>query len=461
MQQGLSYLTPATIGYPFAIESGTSVRVLAFAILLGALSALLAGSSPALQAMRSDVNEALKEGGRAGGAGAETHRVRAALVVFEVALAFVALVGAGLFVGSFRAVRATDPGFEPRGVLVAQLHFSAGDRTPEERDDFCERLRDRLRSEPGVEAVSFADRIPLGFGSGPAGEVDVEGYVPDPNEDMRIGGTRIAPGYFALLRTPLLAGREFTSADAVGEDRVVIANESFARRFFGGEDPIGRRVGGRGGDWYTVVGLVRDSKANSLAEGPRPYLYTPIRRDAVPTEVAVFVRTRADEATSAATLRRSAATIDSEVGALDVMSLRQYIDAPLFGRRIAAMMLTLLGAVALLLAAVGLYGLMAHAVGERTQEIGIRMAMGAEPADVLGMVVRRGMMLTTAGLMIGAFAALAAARLVSTLLVDTSASDPVVFLGAALFLGLVALAASGLPALRASRLDPAVALRRT
>jgi predicted permease len=460
MQRGLSYLAPTTIGYPFAIESGTSVRVLAFAVLLSALSALLAGSSPALQAMRSDVNEALKEGGRAGGAGARSHRLRAALVVFEVALAFVALVGAGLFVGSFRAVRATDPGFDPRGVLVAQFHFLAGDRTPEEREEFCRRLRDRLESEPGVEAVSFADRIPLGFGSGPVGEVEVEGYVPRPGEDMRIGGTLIAPGYFALLRTPLVAGREFTAADGVSDDRVVIANESFARRFFGAEDPIGRRVGGRGGAWYTVVGLVRDSKANSLAEGPRPYLYTPMRRDATPTEIAVFVRTRGDEATSAATLRRDAAALDPEVGALDVMPLRTYIDAPLFARRIAATMLTVLGAVALLLAAVGLYGVMAHAVGERTQEIGIRMAMGAKPADVLGMVVRRGMALTAAGLLIGALVALVAARLVSSLLVDVSPSDPAVFAGAALFLALVALAASGLPALRASRLDPALALRR-
>jgi putative ABC transport system permease protein len=460
MQRGLSYLAPTTISYPFAIESGTSLRVLVFAVLLSALSALLAGSSPALQAMRSDVNEALKEGGRAGGAGARSHRLRAALVVFEVALAFVALVGAGLFLSSLRAVRATDPGFEPRGVLVAQIHFSAGDRTPEEREEFCRRLRDRLESEPGVEAVSFADRIPLGFGSGPVGEVEVEGYVPRPGEDMRIGGTRIAPGYFALLRTPLVAGREFTAADGVGDGRVVIASESFARRFFGAEDPIGRRVGGRGGDWYTVVGVVRDSKANSLAESPRPYLFTPLRRDAVPAEMAVFVRTRGDEATSAATLRRDAAALDPEVGAFDVMPLRTYIDAPLFARRIAATLLTVLGTVALLLAAVGLYGLMAHAVGERTQEIGIRMAIGAEPADVLGMVVRRGMSLTAAGLLIGTLVALAVGRLVSSLLVDVSPWDPSVFAGATLFLGLVALAASGLPALRASRLDPAEALRR-
>jgi len=458
--RGLSYLAPRTIGYPFAIESGTSARVLAFAVLLSAVSALLAGSTPALQAMRSDVNDALNEGGRTGGAGARSHRLRAGLVVFEVALAFVALVGAALFVSSFRAARATDPGFEPRGVVVAQLHFSVSTRTPDERGEFCQRLRDRLLSGPGVEAVSFADRIPLGFGSGPVGEVEVEGYVPRPGEDMRVGGTLIGPGYFALLRTPLLAGREFTAADGLGDGRVVIVDESFARRFFGFEDPVGRRVRGRGGEWHTVVALVRDSKANSLAEVPRPDLYVPLRRDAVPADMAIFVRTRGDEATSVASLRRDAAALDPEVGALDVMPLREYIAAPLFARRISATLLTLLGAVALLLAALGLYGVMAHAVSERTREIGVRLAIGAEPADVLGMVVRRGLSLTAWGLLIGALIALATARLVSSQLVGVSPSDPMVFIGAAMFLALVALAASSLPALRASQVDPAEALRR-
>jgi predicted permease len=460
MQWGLSYMAPTTIGYPFAIESGLNARVLVFALLLGALSAFLAGSSPALQAMRSDVSDALKEGGRTGGPSARSHRLREALVVFEMALAFVALIGAGLFVRSFQAVCATDPGFEPRGVLVAQLRFSAADRTPEERDAFCQRLRERLLSQPGVEAVSFADRIPLGFGSGPAGEIDVEGYVPRPGEDMRIGGTQVSPGYFALLRTPLVAGRAIAAADGLGSERVAVVNEAFARRFFGAGDPLGRRLGGRGGDWYTVVGLVRDSKTNSLAERPRPQLYVPIRRGAVPAEMAIFVRTRVDQPANAATLRREAAALDPRVGTLDVVPLREYIEAPLFGRRIAATMLTLLGGVALLLAAVGLYGVMAQAVGERRQEIGIRMAMGARPADVVGMVVRRGMSLTALGLLVGALAALAAGQLASSLLADVDAQDPAVLTGAALFLTVVALSASGLPAVRACRADPAEALRR-
>jgi len=458
MGQSLLYLAPRGMGMTVGLDIRMNGEVLGFTILICAAAALASGLSPALHAVRPDVNESLKEGGRGGTPAARSHRMRGLFVVSEVALALVALVGAGLFAASFRNARAIEPGFDARNVLVSRFYLSTGGYTGDQRKQFCLRLRDRLESAPGVLGVSYADTIPLGFGLGPGQTLQIEGYLPGQSENMTIPRSLVAPGFFGVMRIPLLDGREFTRQDEVNTAPVLIVNQSFARRFFKDRNPIGRKIRAWG-TWRTVVGLVKDTKQYTLTEAPRPYLYAPAQQIDAPPVAAFYVRTAGNPDQMLATLRREAAAIDPNAGAFDAMPLAEYIDAPLFPRRIAASLLGALGALSLVLAAVGLYSVMAYAVSQRTHEIGIRMALGARPRDVLGMVVRQGMVLTAAGLAAGVGVALAATSLVESMLVNVSAADPLVFAGAALFLGLVALVASFLPARRATRIDPILALR--
>jgi predicted permease len=276
---------------------------------------------------------------------------------------------------------------------------------------------------------------------------------------MKIYRNVVAPGYFDLLRIPLLEGRDFTEQDDPGSRLVMIVNQTFARRFFAGRTPMGRRVRGWG-QWFTVVGIVKDSKYHTPNEAPRPYFYVPFRQVyRADLDIAFYVRTGGDLNQALATMRREVRSMDPSVGVFDAMPMTEYIGASLFPQKVAAALLAALGAVALALAAVGLYGVMAYSMTQRTHEIGIRMALGAQASDVLGLAVRQGMGLALAGLLVGTAAAAAVTRLASGLLVNVSATDPLIFGGAALFLALVALAASYLPARRATRIDPNVALR--
>ncbi|MDP3000117.1 MAG: ABC transporter permease [Bryobacterales bacterium] len=456
--QSLLYLAPRGMGMSAALDIRINGTVLGFTILICAAAALASGLWPALHAVRPDVNESLKEGGRGGTSAARSHRMRGLFVVSEVALALVALVGAGLFAASFRNTRAIQPGFDARNVLVSSFYLSTSGYTADQRKQFCLRLRDRLESAPGVVGVSYADTIPLGFGLGPGQTLQIEGYLPGQSENMTIPRSLVALGFFGVMRIPLLEGREFTRQDELNTAPVLIVNQAFARRFFKDRNPIGRKIHAWG-KWRTVVGLVKDTKQYTLIEAPRPYLYAPAQQIAAPPVIAFYVRTAGNPDQMTATLRREAAAIDPNAGAFDAMPLAEYIAAPLFPQRMAASLLSALGVLSMLLAAVGLYSVMAYAVSQRTHEIGIRMALGARPGDVLGMVVRQGMALTAAGLAVGVGVALAATHLVASMLVNVSATDPLVFAGAALFLGLVALAASFLPARRATRIDPIFALR--
>jgi predicted permease len=457
-RQALSYLAPSSIGLPVHVEMTTHNEVLGFAILICVIAALFSGTSPAWHAVRNNLNEHLKEGGRSATSGAHSQRLRGLFVASQVALALVALVGAGLFIRSFWAARAIDPGFEARHVLVSQFHLSSAGYGPPQRKQFCLRLRERMEAAPGVLCASYADRIPLGFGLGPGTDLEIEGYVPRPGENMAVSRDQVGPGYFRTLRIPILDGREFTAHDDAAAEPVIVVNQSFARRFFAGANPVGRKVHAWG-RWFTVIGLVKDSNYYRLSEAPRPYFFGSLEQSDTDRDIDFYVRTAGhpDEALKA--LRREAAAIDPEVGAFEAMPLADYIAAPLFPRRVAASLLGVLGALSLLLAAVGLYSVMAYAVSQRRNEIGIRMALGARMGDVLAMVMCQGMLLTAAGLAAGLLAALATARLVGRMLVNVSASDPLIFSGAVVFLGLVALLACYLPARRAAKVDPMTALR--
>jgi predicted permease len=458
MSQSLTWLLPPT-SFPVALDFPLNADVIAFTVLVCLASALLSGMVPVLHSIRPDVNETLKEGGRGGTSGARSQRVRSLLVVSEIALALVALVGAGLFVKSFHTANAIDPGFDPRNVSVALFQPSTAGYTAEQGKQFCSRLAERLRSAPGVGGVAFANMLPLGLGLSPWLEIEPEGYAASRGENMKIYYNAVSPGFFDLLRLPRLEGRDFNEQDDDGARPVMVVNRSFARRFFGEGTPIGRRVR-YWGEWSTVVGVVKDMKYHSLAEPPQPFFYVPFRQVYSRNwSVALYVRGtgRADEAQAA--LRREAAAVDPGVTLFDAMPLADYVGGCLFAQKVAATLLGVLAALCLLLAAVGIYGVMSYSVSQRTHEIGIRMALGAPPVSVVAMVVRQGMILTGIGLLAGLAAALASTRLVASLLFDVSSTDPLVFAGAALFLAAVALLASYIPARRATRVDPMVALR--
>jgi predicted permease len=371
----------------------------------------------------------------------------------------VALIGAGLFARSFQFARQIDPGFDPHGVLVAHLNLSSEGYKVPDRVLFCARLKENLASQPGVGAVSYADYIPLGFDDGSWEDLNVEGYTPGTSENMKIYRTAVAPGYFDVMRIPMLDGRDFTDRDEVTSLPVMIVNQRFVKRFFAGANPIGRKVHGWG-KWFTIVGLVKDAKYHQPNEDQRALFYVPFRQ--VYREemgVAFYARTTGDTATAVAALRREVQKMDPNVGVFDATPLAEYITASLFTQKIAASLLGMLGALALGLAAIGLYCVMAYSITQRAQEIGIRMALGAKPLDVLALVLRQAMAIVLAGIVAGTLVAFTVTRAAAGLLVKVSATDPAIFVGAAAFLAAVGLVAAYIPALRATHIDPNITLR--
>ena len=458
MRGSLKWLLPAT-SVPAVLDPPLDWKVLAFTEALALAAALLAGLAPALHAARLSVQEGLNEGGRSGTAGARSHRLRGALVVVEVALAAVALAGAGLFVKSFQLAKTINPGFDPRNVTIAELHLSTAGYNAEQATVFCRRLRQQLEGSPGVQAVSFADTVPLGFHYGAWEDLQIQGYVPGPSENMKIFRNLVAPGYFDVMRIPLVEGRDFTGHDDDKSLPVMIVNREFLRRFLPDQNPIGRKVNGWG-RWFTIVGVVKDSKYHTLTESPQPYFYIPIRQVFRPEMGVTFhVRTAGAPEAAAGMVRQAVQAIDPNVAMFDAMPMTQSMQASLFGQKVAASLLSVLGGIALLLAAVGLYGVMAYSITQRTQEIGIRMALGARPLSVIWLAVGSGMSFALAGLAIGLIATIILARLAAAALIGVSPADPVIYAGVAAFLGAVSALASWIPALRAARVDPVVCLR--
>jgi predicted permease len=412
-----------------------------------------------MHASRANINEMLKEGGRSGSSGAQSNRLRGLLVVSEVALAVVALVGAGLFLKSFQTARAMNPGFKPEGVALARFDFSTAGYDAVQTDGFCRRLRERMEQQPGVTAVSYDDSVPLGFSGGNWETLEVEGFVPGRNENMKIYRDLVSPGFFELMKIPLVEGRDFDLRDDMKAQKVMIVNQEFLRRFVANRSVIGRKVHGWG-EWFTIVGVVRDSKYHQVTETPQPYFYIPIRQIYRPEYgLTIEVRTSGSVNEAIAGLRREAAAIDPALTIFDAEPMTEYVAASLFGAKIAASLLSVLSGLGLLLAAIGLYSVMAYSVAQRTGEIGIRVTLGAQPQDIMRLVIQQGVMFALAGLVVGSVVAAALARVVSAMLVGVGPVDPVVYAAATGFTVLVALISAAIPAWRALRVDPAVALR--
>lgn len=449
--------TPLPAGYDFAISG----RVLAFTAVITLATAVVFGLAPALHAAKSNLNDVLKQGGRTGSAGGRAARLRGALVVAEVALALVLLVGAGLCLAGFRNARAIDPGFDPRHTLVAGLRIGMNGYDESTAPAFFQRLRQRLAAAPGVEHVALASWLPLGFEGGPSVGLAIAGYTPAPHEDMDVSYSVISPDYFATLRIPLLAGRDFTDQDDTASRPVAIINETMAQRYWPGRNPIGRHFSfERGANQLEVVGVARDGKYRQLNEASQPFFYLPSRQNTWELNLSVILRTTGDPRALAGTLRKEIAALDPQVTVWATLPMIEYVEAAYLVNRIAMALLSVLGLLALALAAMGIYGVMAYAVGRRVPEIGIRMALGAAPGDVSRLVIRDGLRLLGLGLALGATGAWFAGNGLAHALPGVSAHHVPTFAGVALLLTLVTVFASWLPARRAARVDPLVALRQ-
>ena len=461
LSDSLRWLLPAA-GTPSLVRPPVDAGVLLFTAALAFGVAILAGISPALQAGKENVNEMLKDRSRGSGSSTRSRRLGGLLVTAEMALAVLTLVGAGLFVKSFHLARGIHPGFDPNNVAVAHVNFASAGLSPQQADVFSRRLREQLGHEPGVTSVSYSDFVPLSIGGDSWEDLQIQDYVPNPGESMKIYRTVVAPGYFDLMKIPLIEGRDFDMQD----DRrhqplqpVMIVNQEFVRRFVPNHDAIGRKVHGWG-VWFAIVGVVKDIKYFHINEDPIPYFYVPARQIYRPEDgMTFYVRTRGSVDQAMVALRREAQAADPTVPVFNVISLNDSIAGSLFGQRIAATLLSVLAGASLLLACVGLYGVMAYSVAQRTNEIGIRVTLGAQPVDILKTVARDGLIFTAAGLAIGSLAAYAATHMISSMLVAVSPADPSVYAAVTVFTILIAIAATAIPAYRALRVDPMVALR--
>ncbi|HEY7113894.1 MAG TPA: ABC transporter permease [Thermoanaerobaculia bacterium] len=450
---------PAGIPLPLDLDPPFDAVLFAFAFGLSALTGLIFGIAPALHASRPEIRAALNEASAGAGAGTSgpRQRLRRVLVAAQLALAVILLAVTGLFLASLRNAAKIDPGFDASGVLLVGFDFPASlDRAA--AVPFYRSLRDRVARIPGVVAASYGNHPPLWIEGGDWEEIGVDGYTPGPDENMKIDVTLTWPGYFALMRIPLDRGRDFDEHDDANSAPVAIVNEAFAGRYLKGRSAVGAKLR-IGGDETVVIGLVRTAKYRTLTEAPRPFVYLP-QLQILPSGTALHVRTAPGMATAPllARIRSEVAALDPRVATLGVR-LSDATKTAVLPQSLGARFLGALGALVLAISAIGVYGVAAYSVSRRRREIGIRVALGARPAEVRRMFVREGMRLTAAGLVAGLAGAAALTRFLGGLLIDVRPGDPAVFAGAAFLLGGAALLASWLPARRAATLDPAEALR--
>jgi predicted permease len=429
-------------------------QMLLFNLLLSLATGLLFGLAPALRASRPDLSEALKEG-----AGTESFgrwrrlNVRGALVVAEIALSFALLVGAGLMIRTLAQLSAVELGFEPQGVMTFNIPSRDGNQ----------QLRERVASLPGVETAAVASSAPL-LGYSSMSPMRIEGREqPAGGGDPFVGIHSVSPEYFQALRIPLIKGRALTGEDRAGSKRVALINETAARKIWPGEDPIGKRIRPAIGwqpadDWAEVVGVVGDVKYGAVEEADHPDVYLSCFQPTDMTDTLI-VRSTLDRAALTAAVRRESLALDRNIPVYNVRTMDERISEVTSRTRFIAFLLAIFAGLALILSAIGIYGVISYAVAARTREIGIRMALGARASDVLRLIIRQGMTLTLIGVGIGAAASLALTRYLATMLFGVNPTDPLTFAAIAVLLTLVALLACWIPARRATRVDPMVALR--
>lgn len=442
---------------PVALEVHPDVRVFAFVALLAALAGCLVGLAPALQATRLSLAPALKDQGAGGGS--HRSRFRSAFVVLQVGLSLVLLIGAALFLRSLREATAIDPGFGLRRAVVAGIDLGLKRHEPGQAARFQADLRERLGAIPGVEGVALASAMPLSYDAGRRGIV-VQGYRPAEGEDLEVYWSSVSDGYFEALQIPLETGRTFSPADREGAAGVAIVNRSFVKRYWPGTTGLGQRLSitGADGQFLEVVGVTGDGKYRSLSEEPTPYFYTSLAQ--WPREqFSVIVRSALEPAALLAPVRSAIRQLDPDLPLGRLGTLEDHVGLSLLPARLAVAILGLLGGLGLILACLGIGGVVAFGVSQRVREIGVRVALGAERGHVIGLMVRDALRLVGYGTLFGLAVALPLAFLARGFFYGVSPVDPLAVGGAVLLFGVVALVASWVPAQRAAEVDPMVALR--
>ena len=462
---GLQVLTrfiPPDLAQATAIN--IDFKVMVFTLLVAVVTGLVFGLAPASQASHFNLNDTLKEGGRDSGAGARGKRIRSVLVVAEVAVSFILLIGAGLLINSFMHLRNLDPGFRVDHLLGLNVNLSEVKYpdTPRRVAFFDEVVR-RVQALPGVQSVAIAGNLPFTY-NGDSMPIGVEG-LPDPPPDQQpdVIFRAVGPGYFSTMGIPLIRGRDFTEQDTLETTYAVVVSEKTAKHYWPNADPIGKRLKGGSttseGPWRTVVGVVKDVRQNDFIAEPKMQMYYTYRQLKSLMPNALVVRTAVDPMSLAPSVRNAIWAVDKDQPVSNMNSMEQVVSTAVARQRFSMLLLAVFAGLALVLAAVGIYGVMSYSVAQQTREIGIRMALGAQRSDVLKMTVMQGLKLVAIGLVIGLVVAFVLTRVMATLLFGISATDPVTFLSISVVLLAVALLASYIPALRATRVDPMIALR--
>src|SRR6185369_8064180 len=466
----LKTATPASGIFSFTLDYHLDGRVLAFAFALSLATGIIFGLAPALQASRPDLVPALKDEVALVAQGRARLSLRNLLVVAQVALSLVLLIGAGLFLRSLKNAQDIDPGFEADKILNAQLNINLLRYTKAQGQEFYRQVIERVEALPGVESASLARVVPMS-GSGRTTSILIEGQeAREDNFRSEGSGTQestnsatanvVGPKYFQTMGISLVRGRDFGPQDKEGAPLVIVVTEAFVRRYFADQDPLGRRVSLRGaqGPWSQIVGVARDGKYRTLGESARATVYQPLAQNHE-TGMALHVRAKGKPASLAESVRREVQSLEPNLAVTNIESMSDVLSASLFAARMGAVLLGIFGLLALLLAAVGLYGVMSYSVARRTREIGIRMALGAGRGNVLRLVLKEGMILVGGGLAAGLIVAAGMTRLLASFLYGVSPLDAITFVAIPITLALVALLANYLPARRATKVDPMEALR--
>ena len=444
-------------GVQMRISGDIDWRVLALSAAVCLISTLFFGLVPAIQSSKVDLAGALKsESGSVVGA-RHGSWIRSTLVLLQVALSFILLVATGLLIQSLRRIQTASPGFSTQGVVLTAVNlFAAGYDAPRARD-FENQLMDRVQSLSGVESAAYGRISPFSYRTYSSAPIAVDGYEAPPDQLPTVEYNEISPAYFQTLGIPFVSGRDFTRADDENAPPVAVVNETMVVKYWRGENPVGKRLKVKD-RWMEVVGVVKTAKYANLLETDKPFFYVPLRQNPS-TQVGLFVRTQQGPETMAPQLILEVHALDPDLAPYEVLTMREQIDRSTSSQHIAVTLLSGFGGIALLLAAIGLYGVMSYAVSQSTRELGLRMALGAAPSHLLRLVMSRGVALTAGGVAGGAAAALLLTRLLGYLLYKVSPRDPLSFALAFAVMIVAALAASLVPAWRATQTDPVLALR--
>jgi predicted permease len=444
--------------FPISLTMRADRMVLFATVVISLLTGVIFGILPALRASSEPPIAVLKEDTGSASGGMRKARLASGLVVAQISLSLLLLICAGLFIRSFMSAQQVNPGFNSHGVMIASYDLFTGGYSEASGIEFDRQLVSRLEALPGVESVSLGSRVPLGFGGGSTA-VKPEGYESQANESMETQVAIITPNYFQTMKIPLVKGRDFTPQDSKAAQRVVIVSEAFADRYWPNQEPIGKQLNSDlTHEWFTVVGVARNTKVNQLNEKPTPFVYLPLYQVYRAT-VIVAARVTGDPLAFGKTVERTIHELSPDLVVFDITTLELREQLASFGQRVAGTFVGAFGILALILAAVGIYGVTAYTTRQRTHEIGIRVALGASKQDVLRMVLGHGLRLTVIGVVIGLAMSFALTRFLTSLLLGVTSTDALTFSSVAILLCAVALFACFIPARRAMGVDPMVALR--